>query len=630
LEAAKTAPTLSPDQIKVVSASFESDPIRTINDFAASYGQSRVNAEFLSNPDFDTFPDISILRELALPVEPFFDPSFSPSIEHSENRSQIQLLMPAIHALFQSNLDKGEVLIVSSESFKKVAASSHLRCALSNIWHTEKFNSDLGRLLYDYSNLSDHVPVNSEFCREAYRSKFGDLVYPNLYDFASLFLTSKQTFPNEEIWIAKSDVHRAYHRFRWTPQGSLSLALRVDDHYVALPITGGFGSNGPPFIYDPIRRFLSWLHSRRMANLGLPPLAATFVDDKGVFGPFRFLETELDAHERAVNSLLGPGAAHRRELSTRLDLIAGARFDTSAQSIGISFKGYLKLIYLFFCVVPPSLSRSTRLDVSLIQSLAGVTVRYGSFVPLLRPTAYVFYSLLRSQSKLISLTRSAISVISLWRSILQLAFTRPTILTTPIWEFYLTGCSSPPFPLLPHRDFSSVYTDATLSDIGLFVDQLGWCHIPVKSFTDSNPPIAILEFIAAILGFIFAIHLQPSPHVHIYIDNQNAGSWSSGKFHTKSNLVVSLVFLNSSLQSFLNVGQTRSYIRSEDNHNADNISRRFFEPYDKLPRFSLTSLILKSLQNYLGEHVPFQFENPPPLLTIPVSDAFSPFCSFSN
>ena len=243
--------------------------------------------------------------------------------------------------------------------------------------------------------------------------------------------------------------------------------------------------------------------------------------------------------------------------------------------------------------------------------------------------AYVFYNLLCSPRKLISLTRSAITVISLWRSVLQLAFTSPTILTTPIWEFYLTSCGPPPFPLPSHRELYSVYTDATLEDIGLYVDQLGWCHISVESFNASGLTIATLEFFAAILGFLFAIHLQPSPHVHIFIDNQNAGSWSSGRFHTRSNLIVSLVFLNSSFQNYLNVAQTRSYIRSEDNVNADNISRRLFKQYEELPRFSPSSQILKFLQNFLDEHVPFRFENPPPLLTIPVSAAFNPFCPYS-
>ena len=106
---------------------------------------------------------------------------------------------------------------------------------------------------------------------------------------------------------------------------------------VAIPITAGFGSNGPPFIYDSIRRFLQWLHVGRMAVQGLPPLMDIFVDDAVGFGPARVIVPDFDSHDSAINSLLGPGSAHKREFGPRLDVI-GARFDFEAATIGISYK----------------------------------------------------------------------------------------------------------------------------------------------------------------------------------------------------------------------------------------------------------------------------------------------------
>ena len=546
-----------------------------------------------------------------------------PSIGFSELRSQIQDLMPAILALFQENYTKGEVLVVSYESFQQVAERFPSMCSLSNIWHTEKFNSDLGRLLYDYSNLSGHVPVNSEFCRESYRSSYGDLIYPTLRDFAVLYLQTTLLFPGQEIWIAKSDVHRAYHRFRWTPEGSLLLSLRINENLVAIPITGGFGSNGLPFIYDPIRRFLSWLHSQRMSQLSLPPISATFVDDMAAFGPLDIIQSEFDSHEQCVNSLLGPNAAHRRELGKQLDII-GARFDTVTETIGISFKGYLKLLYLFFKCLPVELSRSTRIQLKTIQSLAGVTTRYGDLIPLLRPTSYVFYALMRNSKHLINLNRNSINAIQLWRSYLQYAFTSPHVLSSPIQEYFLhtSDLANNPYIL---SSFYSIYSDATLHSIGLY-NEFGWCHISVNSFCDTELPIAIVEFFAAIAAFLFALSLKPSAsHVHLFIDNQNAISWSSGNFKTQSNIVVSLVYINCLLQSSLGVIQTRTYIRSSDNVHADQISRTSFLGLNHRLRFSATPQLLEFFRSLAGEQELRPFEIPQLTLTTLASEGFNPF-----
>ena len=256
----------------------------------------------------------------------------------------------------------------------------------------------------------------------------------------------------------------------------------------------------------------------------------------------------------------------------------------------------MKLVFLFFRVLPWSLSSSTRLPLRVIQTLAGLTARYGFLIPLLRPTPYVFYALLRQRSTSINLSSSALSVIRLWRHYLIFAFSHPSVLSTPIPEFYYNSSLS------GSRNMSAwsptvVFSDATLHSLGIYLQDIGWCHISVSDFTHLQPSIAILEFIAAILAFLFVHRLSPpaSAHVHLFIDNQNAEAWSAGRFKSHSNLTVSLVFLNSILQSALGLVQTRSYIRSEDNIHADAISRRSFARFDSLQRFSATSEPLRFL-----------------------------------
>ena len=148
----------------------------------------------------------------------------------------------------------------------------------------------------------------------------------------------------------------------------------------------------------------------------------------------------------------------------------------------------------------------------------------------------------------------------------------------------------------------------------------------MSSFGGSHLSIAVLEFIAAISAFLFALYLKPSSdHVHLFIDNQNAISWSSGGFKKQSNIVVSLVFINSLLQSSFGVIQTRSYIQSKNNTHADQISRTSFVGLDHHLRYSATPQILEFFKSLVDEHGLAPFEIPQMPLTTLASEGFTRF-----
>jgi hypothetical protein len=149
--------------------------------------------------------------------------------------------------------------------------------------------------------------------------------------------------------------------------------------------------------------------------------------------------------------------------------------------------------------------------------------------------------------------------------------------------------------------------------------------LPVSDFYhESTLSIAVLEFIALILSFMFAHQLRPDEHsIHLYVDNQNAESWSRGRFHSDSNLLLGLITFNSLLQTKLSVTQTRAYIRSEHNVHADSISRRCFLNSDHIPQFFVTSPILQSLRKLLETPDPNPFAMHQILLTISLSKGFS-------
>ena len=598
LLAAATLPTIDLVQVACDSSALLRDPFGALDAFAEKSAPSRLSLAVIDSPAYADVPDRLLLRDIAVSVSPVFDPAFVPSTSHAAVRPQMADLQPAINALFQTNYSKGEVMIVTLSSFLALDALPNPPLThLSNVWQTEKYQSDLGRLLYDYRNLSTGTPVNSETCRDLYRSRYGDLIYPSTSDYISYFWNACSVFPNADITITKSDVHRAYHRFRWSSHGSFLLALLLSDSLVAIPVTGGFGSNGPPFIYDVVARSLEFLHTQRLLAQGISArIGRTYVDDFPIFSPPVFGLAEMDFHDAEVNKLLGPFAAHKREQHHILDVI-GTRFDTRLRTVGISSKGYLKLVFMFFTLLPSTLSSANLFPVRLLQSLTGLVARYSFFIPLLRYTPSVFYRLLRGHpTRSRRLSRLAISTITLWRHFLRFAFDYPSVLTTSMPDFFHNSPGSYDPSLL--QGFYASYSDATLSVLGLFVPSLGWCEILVNSFTSLPVSIANLEFLAFILSYLFAHHLTPAAtHIHLFVDNQNAETWSRGKFNTDSNLSFSLVILNSMLQSMLCVVQTRSYIRSADNIDADAISRQSFLNSASLPRYSVTSATLQFLQS---------------------------------
>jgi len=326
--------------------------------------------------------------------------------------------------LFQTNYMNKEVILVSLSAFQQLS-KSHSAIApllsLSNVWHTDKVGC--GRLLYDYKNLQSGTPINSIVCRDLYHNYFGPLIYPSATSYIKFLFNAKAIFPDEELVITKSDVHRAYHRFRWTARGSLSLALLFSPEWVAIPITGGFGSNGPPFIYDVFRRFLKWSQTNRLLKQNISvQLGDTFVDDMALMAPKRFADIEVNAHDMLIQRLLGCKSTHKREQSTQLDVI-GYRFDAKKFTIGISSKGYSKLIYMFFVLIPGKLTSVQTFPTLLFQCLCGLIARYGFIIPSLRYTPSVFYKLLRGSAKYRRFTKASISVVQLWRNYRSYAFT---------------------------------------------------------------------------------------------------------------------------------------------------------------------------------------------------------------
>jgi hypothetical protein len=518
-------------------------------------------------------------------------------------------IQPAINALIWTGYLKGENIVITHDAFLRGLATFNLVGHTSEVHHVSKPDDDLGRLLFDYSNITDGTPVNGSpadhpWLIEQYKKRYGLLTYPTFSYFIRCCWDAQACFPGEPIGMAKTDVRRAYHTIGWTPTGSLKLAIHFAPGLVAIPLTCGFGKGEPPYAFGPISRWLDHKHILRMRERVPPielPLSGTFVDDTVTTGSLDFLAVEVPASETVINTDIHSTATniHKRCITQRCDVL-GIRMNTATNRAGISYKAYLKLVYVFFIVLPPEVTTSTMLPIKCIQCVAGLARHYGFYIPPLRYTASTFYQALRGRATVKSLNNRQVAAVKFWRDYLRYAFRHAQVLSSTLHDLYyndpVTSSRSPP-------SGPQAYSDASLNILGCYVPDLGWCAIYARDFVPTDGvtvTIAHLELLAFIATYLLAIHLSPSiPSIHIYIDNQNAQAWASGTFCTTNLITNHLSMITCCLQTVYNVPHTRSYIRSEENVNADNASRARFNKLDSKLRCYPTPRLLKFLAESL-------------------------------
>ena len=121
LAAAASLPTINQAQVAKDSAKLEEDPLGMVEEFAELSLGSRINLEVLQDPLYSSFPELARLQEIATAVTPFFDPSFVASVHDAAVRPQMTVIQPVIDVLIQTNYSKHEVIVVTLDSFKKLA-----------------------------------------------------------------------------------------------------------------------------------------------------------------------------------------------------------------------------------------------------------------------------------------------------------------------------------------------------------------------------------------------------------------------------------------------------------------------------------------------------------------------------
>lgn len=606
LSAAAESPAPDPDTIVQTSAAFLADPLDTIDRRASSFASTRISTALFDHALAAGAPQ-ALLDRIATtvgPTQPITPVSaYNADPSKATVRSAMVELAPALLALVNVGYTKGENLLITRTAFLAAVETWSLAANCHEIHHALKPDDWLGRLIYDYTNLLRGTPHNGtpeeeEWLKAQIIARYGAMDLPTFTEFVEFYWRAQQVFPGQSIFVAKTDVRRAYHLQRWTPTGSLQLALRITDDVIMVPITWGFGSREAPYAFSPVSSYVDWAHLQRMLAQGIPaPLSGTFIDDTVTFGPRPFLDDEVAAHEALLQAALHPGAVNTAKRSvTTCDDVLGIRFDTVSARAGLSHKAFLKLLYVFFVCLPEQMTPATKVNLHTVQVIASLAHCYGKLFPLLRHTASVFYKALAGSQHATSpryLDDRQLANVELWRNFLFVAHSHASIASTPLIDAYYND------PVIGGNVYMAggleVYSDASEEALGGYVPGVGWFEITVEDLLsnaslapDTKIPIAYLELIAYIVVYLFAVAVQPDAnHVHIHVDNQNAQQWAAGHISTKSDIANNCVSLNSYLQVFLGILQTRSYIRSAENIVADAISRRRFRRSTQLQEYRL-------------------------------------------
>jgi len=253
-----------------------------------------------------------------------------------------------------------------------------------------------------------------------------------------------------------------------------------------------------------------------------------------------------------------------------------------------------------------NISTSTRIPLRLLQAVGQLACRYATYIPVVRSTASSFFAAMRGgKGNHRYLSPRQLDDITLWRSVLASAVTHASILQTTFQA--VISLSKEYRSSAALRADVVAYSDASGRErglngitipeaIGVYIPGHAWLFF---EWPEDVVPIACIELLAAIIAYLLVHFLLPNAkHCHLYIDNQNAISWSMGRIKTDDFFARNLCCLNSVLQGgFKDCFQSREYIKSEDNREADAISRRRFDlpTLRNIPRYRLGERLMSYL-----------------------------------
>ena len=362
LKAAEASQPLNAELMASDSIAFIDNPMAFLSARQKRLASTTLNADFVNKECFNNYPNISRLRDLALGAQTVLDTHFTADPTHANTRPKMVEIQPVIDALAAVLQKRGEAIIVTLDSFHQAHHDHGLKCFLSEIHHVPKTDDPLGRLCFDFSNITNTSPVNSESVKESCKEIYGEIDLPTYAQILSMYSEVKTVFPNESIYIHKSDVSRAYHRILWSLQSSLIMSVRIGVNSVLIPLTVGFGPTLSPFAYNCVTKFSMYHHKQLVQSLNpaWPTMQKIYIDDTISLAPQRILRHIIPPSNDLVTSTLGSDSINlTKDLESTCETILGFLTNTMAETSSPSYRAYLKLIYVFFVLLLATVNTDT-------------------------------------------------------------------------------------------------------------------------------------------------------------------------------------------------------------------------------------------------------------------------------
>jgi hypothetical protein len=308
---------------------------------------------------------------IRIPTSRHFIPQSSPE----PLRPRFRLAMPAVHKLFQSQIDESSVIVLPTVALSTTHTIHPIH--YQSLGWTTKAENDCGRVTGDMSyttwvsSLNGLTADTKADVRSQIVAMWGDISLPDLNDIAHDILDQADKHGWENISLYKKDVKAAFHRLLFHPDSVGLTAFALDELYTILHLVGNFGWTGTPFAWDVIGRIM--LAAARITVTGSLRL---YVDD--FFGACltTCLRSNNSAVDTVIRTLLGQEAlAPNKDVSGRVLVILGWFFDLDNHSVSISEANLLKTLGAFM-TIETSMDRSGAVTLQQLERAASLATRY--------------------------------------------------------------------------------------------------------------------------------------------------------------------------------------------------------------------------------------------------------------
>jgi hypothetical protein len=326
------------------------------------------------------------------------------------------------------NLAKGQAILLPIEVIPAEERDESVANVMS--W-AGKPGEVMGRFINDASYCASGDALNDGNAKELAIERYGRIHNPttpeiitNWYSYAE-----ENAVPISECLMYKDDIKGAFPQNIVDPPSALLLGMYLAAGLIYYCIRGCFGWTGNPMVWGVISRILL----RRLLQ-DVKGCLNIFVDDIiGLSLPQQAMRDKLLVCQIITEFFNHDATNPEKSVDpTPVMDVLGSLVNLPHQYIRPNAKGCDKIFYIFFGIDP-----GVKHTLRTCQVLAGVTMRYSTYLPFMKPFVAPFYAQARKYggNKLIKKTLSSYCkfLIEIWRFIGLMLYLDPETFRLPLY-----------------------------------------------------------------------------------------------------------------------------------------------------------------------------------------------------